>query len=630
MNLPSFGFLSGAWFFLALIPLVVLYFLKLKRPRMEISSLALWQSVVNDQRVNSPFQKFRRNLLLLLQLILLILLILALMQPFISAGPEDAEFLPVLIDCSASMSATVDGSDETRLEAAKEHVREIINNIGNRKIALFAFGTGGRRITEFTDDQTMLLRALDRIQPTHRASRLEEVLRMADAYSKMARIQRVIVVTDGNLPDEVDFDLPFDVQFERVDEGGSNLGITEFNARRSGPESWDVFVRVSGSTIDSGYGKLTLTMDGTVIGREDVVASAEDSERIVFTVETSKPVLLKATLETEKFDSLDLDNSVWLSLPKPRPLNVRVSGKLHSWQHALSVLKEIDVDAAKDATRPEYDVIVSDELNLGGVTAPIVIYNGVIPEDVADLVSVDEVDVDDTPVQVVDWINTNPILRHVRLRDVQIGEKSKFAEGVTSQKLEERGYEVIVHGAEGPLVLQRRRGLETEYYFLFHTDRSTLPYRLAFPILVSNVVESAQQQASLSEVAASPTGVLPTLNVEPDRDYTVLGPDGSVDTFRSTENGLLTGIQGDRVGKYDVKDGDELVRSLGTGILSSLETSLRSVAKLQFAEDLDVETDTGETISSGRQLWWTLALIAFLFLLVEWWYFQRQKTGVTT
>ena len=74
MNLPSFVYPFGAWFFLALIPLIILYFLKLKRPRMDIPSLALWQSVVNDQRVNSPFQKFKRNILLWLQMALLILL----------------------------------------------------------------------------------------------------------------------------------------------------------------------------------------------------------------------------------------------------------------------------------------------------------------------------------------------------------------------------------------------------------------------------------------------------------------------------------------------------------------------------------------------------------------------------
>ena len=105
MKWPGFVNLFGAWFLLALIPLIILYFLKLRRPKMEVPSLALWQSVVNDQRVNSPFQKFRRNLLLLLQLLLLGLLVLALMQPFLPAKAATAEYLPILIDCSASMSA---------------------------------------------------------------------------------------------------------------------------------------------------------------------------------------------------------------------------------------------------------------------------------------------------------------------------------------------------------------------------------------------------------------------------------------------------------------------------------------------------------------------------------------------
>ena len=109
MNLPGFRFPMGAWFFLALIPLVILYFLKLKRPRMEISSLALWQSVVNDQRVNSPFQKFKRNILLLLQALLLCLLALAAMQPFMRGAAERADYLPILVDCSASMAACARG-----------------------------------------------------------------------------------------------------------------------------------------------------------------------------------------------------------------------------------------------------------------------------------------------------------------------------------------------------------------------------------------------------------------------------------------------------------------------------------------------------------------------------------------
>lgn len=629
MTWPTFSFPYGGLFFLSLIPLVVLYFLKLKRPRMEIPSLALWQSVVNDQRVNSPFQKFKRNILLLLQLILLCLIVLALMQPFLSAGKETSEYLPVLVDCSASMSATVDDDGTTKLDLAIEQVQGLIDNLrGNGKIALFSFSTGGRRITEFTDDKRILTRALKQLKPTDRGSKLDQVLRMADAYSRTAPVERVVVITDGNLNDRVDFELPFKLDVQRVIEGGTNLGITEMTARRSGPESWEVFVRVAGSSSDPIVADLKLIQNGQTVGKESVVASAEDSERVVFSVDTKEACLLEASLVVNDQDSLKIDNSVWLNLPKSRPLSVRASPEMYSWQHALAVQPEMEIDTAAAPSAPEYDLIVSDTEDLQGAHSPIVVYNGLIPEDVADLVAIKDVDVDDSPVQVVDWVRTAPLLRHVRLRDVQIGQKAVFADGAEESDFEERGYEILIHGAEGPLMLQRRRGLETEFYFLFNTDRSTLPYRIAFPIMVSNIIEAALQQASLSEVKAAATGVLPPLNLDAEREYRIVAPDGSEETVKATANGLLTGVQAENVGKYDVFEGGELVVSVGTGLLSSLETSLRAVEELQFTE-VKVATDEVELVESDKDLWWTLAFGAFLFLLLEWWYFQRMKTGVT-
>ena len=117
-----------AWLFLLLVPLVIFYFLKLKRPRLEIPSLALWRSVLNDQRVNSPFQRFKRNILLLLQILLLMFVVLAAMQPFFPSGAERARYLPILIDTSASMAA-VDAEGKSRLDEVKLEVRKLIDNM---------------------------------------------------------------------------------------------------------------------------------------------------------------------------------------------------------------------------------------------------------------------------------------------------------------------------------------------------------------------------------------------------------------------------------------------------------------------------------------------------------------------
>ena len=94
--MSPFGFtaLSGAWLFLLIPPLVIFYFLKLKRPRIEIPSLVLWQQVLQDSRVNSPFQRFKRNLLLFLQLLLLLLLILQQSHGSATPGTECHQGIP--------------------------------------------------------------------------------------------------------------------------------------------------------------------------------------------------------------------------------------------------------------------------------------------------------------------------------------------------------------------------------------------------------------------------------------------------------------------------------------------------------------------------------------------------------
>src|ERR1700742_917244 len=90
---------------IAIPALLVLYFLKLRRREMPVSSTLLWKKAIQDLQVNAPFQKLRRNLLLLLQMLLLLLLLLALARPVANYKPSPGKLTVVLLDRSASMSA---------------------------------------------------------------------------------------------------------------------------------------------------------------------------------------------------------------------------------------------------------------------------------------------------------------------------------------------------------------------------------------------------------------------------------------------------------------------------------------------------------------------------------------------
>ena len=626
MRWPGFVNLFGAWFLLALIPLIILYFLKLKRPRLEVPSLALWQSVVNDQRVNSPFQKFRRNLLLLLQIILLCLIVLALMQPFLRADAEVAVYKPLLIDCSASMSSLDEATGKSRLDLVKERVREQIENLsGDQQLAIFSFASTGRRLTEFTNDRRTLLKALESVQPSDLPGHLDDVLRMAAAYTRTFPIETVQILTDGNLPEQVDFELPFSLDVQRVDGGGPNVGITEMSARRSGPEDWEIFVRVSASSIDLRGAELQLWEGDKQTESHQIEVSNEESERLVFSVHSTQAKLLEARLVPAGFDSMAVDNSVWLTLPTARPLKVWVAPKLASWRHAVRVQPNLDLEESEGDTPrgTEYDLIIADEGGFGSAEAPVRVLVGVIPADLQDLLTVE-----DDVSYVVDWNRTAPMLRHVQLADVQVGQQPKLAAGAATKDLEERGYEVLIDGNAGPLMLQRREGLSVSYWFTFHTDRSTLPYRVGFPILAANAIESALKQASLSDVAAAPTGVLPPVAVDGSRTYTIRTPDGESLSAESNAEGTLEGIPASRVGRYDVMDGNNLVMSVGTGLLSGTETSLQATGELRFSE-LTVATDEAKKLDADRPFWWILALVAFGVLIFEWWYFQRARGAMT-
>jgi hypothetical protein len=115
------------WLLLATIPPAVLslYFLKLKRKRLEVSSTLLWRKTLEDIHVNSIWQRLRKNLLLYLQLAFLALLILACLRPGWSGQDRIGERRIYVIDNSASMQAT--DTSPSRLDLAKEKVKNLLS-----------------------------------------------------------------------------------------------------------------------------------------------------------------------------------------------------------------------------------------------------------------------------------------------------------------------------------------------------------------------------------------------------------------------------------------------------------------------------------------------------------------------
>ncbi len=98
---PQLAALAAA---IAVPTLVILYFLKLRRRDVEVSTTLLWKKSIQDLQANAPFQKLRKNILLFLQLLALLAALLALGQPFLKGTDLRGRKIVILIDRSASMT----------------------------------------------------------------------------------------------------------------------------------------------------------------------------------------------------------------------------------------------------------------------------------------------------------------------------------------------------------------------------------------------------------------------------------------------------------------------------------------------------------------------------------------------
>lgn len=622
MTFLGFSSLSNAWLFALLVPLIILYFLKLRRPRMEIPSLALWRQVINDQRVNSPFQRFKRNLLLLLQVLLLTALALAAMQPFWPSGATKANYLPILVDCSASMAALDAPGGQSRLEEAKDLIRKQIDNLlADQQISLIAVHSSARKLTDFTDNKRLLYEALDQLTVSQVPSRLEDGLRMAQALARTVRIESVQLYSDGNVPDEIQFELPFKLSYQRLKPGGTNVGITDFNARRT-KTGWEVFARLEASPKTKGAVEVSLRQGGQNIGQETVLVEHEKAERLTFRINTTQAASLELTIQPEEFDALESDNTAFLDLPEPRPLAVYCPEEMKSYRHALRALKGIELyPLAGETTPAKVDLRFTDQEQPAGPEAPVTMYVGVVPDDLKALVTVET-----GLVEVVDWTRTAPLLQHVQLFDVQIADNPQSEPGIGEREFELAGYEILAQGRTGPLILEKPNEGKHDFYLLFHTDRSSLTYRVGFPILVSNVVQIALQNSALAEARAVPTGVLPPLRGEPESNYSVSAPHHGAETFVSDKQGILAGVPAPVIGRYQVEQGGNPVGSFGVSLVSASESQLKAVESLQFPE-VSVAADA-PLVKSDTPLWGWFAMAGLALLLMEWWYFQRRPGGV--
>src|SRR5262249_48947219 len=176
---------SWAAILLFLVPLglLLLYFLKLKRKPQAVPSTFLWKKSIEDLHVNRLLQWLRKNILLLLQLLVLLAAIYAVLAPRLHGSQAAGRHYILLIDNSASMSAT--DVKPNRLEWGKAGALRESDPPPAADIAVVIVSNGAAETRQsYTNNRDLLRRAVEAVQPTQNPTQVDEALSLASSLAQ--------------------------------------------------------------------------------------------------------------------------------------------------------------------------------------------------------------------------------------------------------------------------------------------------------------------------------------------------------------------------------------------------------------------------------------------------------------
>src|SRR2546426_4204442 len=306
--------------FAAAIPVVILfYLLKRKRVVKLVSSTLLWQKFLAETQASAPFQRLRKNWLLILQLILLTRAVLALSRPFFKTKAKPAELRVVILDASASMQAT--DESPTRFEKARSEALKWVDSLANTdQMVILQAGANTEVKQSATSEKAALRRALQACVCSDGPTRLVPALRMAESLVRDQRRAEIHLFSDGAVPNLNEFEnkaLP--LIFHRVGKDSNNLGITALDVRTN-PENAAqraIYVNVANFATNSQQTDLELLLDDRLLETRPLTVPAGDTSPQVFVASQSRDGVFTLRLTAKDDRTADKQSSIASLLRKP-------------------------------------------------------------------------------------------------------------------------------------------------------------------------------------------------------------------------------------------------------------------------------------------------------------------------
>jgi Ca-activated chloride channel homolog len=594
--------------------LVSLYFLKPRRQVREVPSLYLWSELAQNVRSDTPLQRLKLSLLLLLQAVILMIAILALGRPFGKPNVERHSTVALIVETSATMNATDVGPN--RLTVAKEDAAAYVSSIlerGDRACVIVA-GATPVLSCPLTNDKSKLMQAISAIEPQDSVPELSDSLVLAKNVSAKP-LGGVILFSDGVWKSsERSSDLSAlagaPVWFDRVGTvAPSNVGITSIS-ERTDPLHPDrpSQALVTGARLHAAGSVFTLTVNGALVSRKDVPAGDG-----TFTEDCSLPGLrqndrITAHLSGMARDDLSSDNTATLIADHVghRRILLVTNGSAYL-ERALALLPDVDVFEVTPANYYSdpggFDLVVFDRWLPQQLPPCPVLAFGSINDQMPAVPST----ITPSLQQIVDWDESDPLLSYVDLSTVRV-------QSEVSAVLATWGTDVADFPS-GTAMAKGNRDGEEIVWVAFAPDDSDFPLHVAFPIFLSNAVDQLASLTSNGAATGSAIMLAPTV-----LHWRVNAPDGHVDDIQCGSSNGCIDSDTSLAGLYKA-NGDGVQKLFAMNVNSSTESEFKSAANMAASSSTGPSALSKTTERLDLAPWFVSA--ALVLALIEWLVYNR-------
>jgi len=602
-----------AFAFAATIPVVIVfYLLKRKRVVKLVSSTLLWQKFLSETQASSPFQKLRKNWLLILQILLLLVAIFALARPYFATKATPAQLRVIVLDASASMQAT----DETpsRFEKARAEAMKWVDGLaGNDQMVVLQAGANTEVKQSATSEKAALRRALQSCICSDSPTRLVPALKMAESLVRDQRDAEIHLFSDGAVPELNEFEnkaLP--LVYHKIGKGMNNLGITALDVKAN-PENASqraIYASIANFSTNSQQTEVELLSGEQLIETRPLTITAGDTSPQVFIAGQAKDGVFTVRLTAK--DDLAADNQASIVSLLPKPVKVLLVTKGNKFlERGLRAAPNIALATATDLTDAgtAFDFVVLDDV------LPFVWPKGnLLAIHIINTNWFDKVTRVENP-GIVDWRSTHPVLRYVSFDNVPIAET--FAVSTPPWAMS------LVDAPEASIILAGELGRQRIIWVGFDTLQSLWPYRFTFPMFIQNAADWLNPaNAKGSQLLVKAGDAFRLALAHPEKSAEITYPNGQTKSvpIDANANEFVFG-ETYKQGTYHLRIGTNETLFC-VDLLDKDESNIKPRDELQLGKYTKVTATKMQR--ANMELWRTIAGLGLCVLMAEWWYYHRR------